>query len=126
MMENGFIPVETAMQTNDKIVGIMLLCMVALALAAWVYVGLAIRSERKARKKAIRKAVERALAEAEEKGKDAQSKLFLRWQQTRSELNSTRDELTATKDALVALKGDYDRLCAVADGCPAAGTRGKL
>lgn len=123
---NGWIPVETAMQTNDKIVGIMLLCMVALALAAWVYVGLAIRKERKARKKAIRKAVEKALAEAEEKGKDAQAKLFLRWQTTRSELNSTRDELTATKDALVALKGDYDRLCAVADGCPAAGTRGKL
>ena len=123
---SGWIPVETAMQTNDKIVGIMVLCMVALALAAWVYVGLAIRSERKARKKAIRKAVEKALAEAEEKGKDAQAKLFLRWQTTRSELNSTRDELTATKDALVALKGDYDRLCAVADGCPAAGTRGKL
>lgn len=125
MME-GWISVETAMQTNDKIVGIMLLCMVALALAAWVYVGLAVRKERKARKKAIRKAVEKALAEAEEKGKDAQAKLFLRWQTTRSELNSTRDELTATKDALVALKGDYDRLCAVADGCPAAGTRGKL
>lgn len=123
---NGWIPVETAMQTNDKIVGIMVLCMVALALAAWVYVGLALRKERKARKKAIRKAVEKALAEAEEKGKDAQAKLFLRWQTTRSELNSTRDELTATKDALAALKGDYDRLCAVADSCPAAGTRGKL
>ena len=123
---NGWIPVETAMQTNDKIVGIMVVCMAALALAAWGYVGLAIRSERKARKKAIRKAVEKALAEAEEKGKDAQAKLFLRWQTTRSELNSTRDELTATKDALAALKGDYDRLCAVADGCPAAGTRGKL
>jgi len=125
MME-GWISVETAMQTNDKIVGIMVICMAALALAAWVYVGLALRKERKARKKAIRKAVEKALAEAEEKGKDAQAKLFLRWQTTRSELNSTRDELTATKDALVALKGDYDRLCAVADGCPAAGTRGKL
>lgn len=123
---NELISVETAMKTNDKIVGIMLLCLVALAFAAWVYVGLAIRKERNVRKKAIRKAVEKAIAEAEVKGKEAQAKLFMRWQSTRAELNSTRDELQATKDAFTALKGDYDRLCAVADSCPAAGARGRL
>lgn len=105
------IPIEEAIQANNKVIGIFFLVFVFFSFAAWVCT---IRRERrmnhrirKAVDKAVTKAVEDTKAECNEKSLEN----FIHWMDTRIELKQVKRE----RDEL---RRKYEILYKAAEGCP--------
>ena len=105
------IPIEEAIQANDKVIGICFMVFVALSLVAWVFT---IRRE-KAMRRRIKKAVSKAVAKAQEDTRaechEKALENFIRWMETLRELKKTQKE----RDEL---RRKYDILYKAAEGCP--------
>ena len=101
------IPIEEAIQANNKTIGICLLAFVVVSFVAWVFT---IRREKRMNrriKKAVDKAVVNYRAEDHEKALDN----FMHWMDTRIELKKVKRELDE-------LQRKYDILYKAAEGCP--------
>ena len=105
-MQN-MIPIEEAIQANNKTIGICLLTFVILSFVAWVFT---IRRER-GMKKRIKKAVAKAVADSRAEDHEKALENFMHWMDTRIELKKVKRE----RDEL---KRKYDILYAAAEGCP--------
>ena len=101
------IPIEEAIQANNKTIGICLLAFVILSFVAWVFT---IRRERRMKKR-IQKAVEKAVQGAECEWHDKALENFMRWMDARIALKKA----TLERDEL---RRKYDILYAAAEGCP--------
>ena len=110
-MLHEMIPIEEAIQANNKTIGICLLAFVILSFVAWVFT---IRRERRMNrriKKAVAKAVQGTHSEWHEKALEN----FMHWMDTRIELKKVKRE----RDEL---RRKYEILYAAAEGCPGVTT----
>ena len=105
------IPIEEAIQSNNKVIGICFMVFVIFSFVAWVFT---IRRERrmsrrikKAVSKAVTKAVEDTRVECHEKALEN----FIHWMEALRELRKTQRE----RDEL---KRKYEILYKAAEGCP--------
>ena len=105
------IPIEEAIQANDRTIGAMLLIFALFAIVALVVTlnrrRIMNRRIRKAVDKAVTKAVEDTKAECNEKSLEN----FIHWMDTRIELKKVKRE----RDEL---KRKYEILYKAAEGCP--------
>lgn len=108
---SNMIPVEEAIRSNNKVIGICLLTFVVLSFVAWAFT---VRRSRRV-KKLIRRAVAKAEARTrEETAAQCHEKAldnFIHWMDTRIELK----KVTRERDEL---RRKYDLLRAAAEGCP--------
>lgn len=108
---NTMIPIEEAIQANDRTIGAMLLIFALFAIVALVVTlnrrRMVNRRIRKAVDKAVTKAVEDTKAECNEKSLEN----FIHWMDTRIELKKVKRE----RDDL---KRKYEILYKAAEGCP--------
>ena len=101
------IPIEEAIQANNKTIGICLLAFVILSFVAWVFT---IRRERRMKKR-IKKAVAKAVADSRADDHEKALENFMHWMDTRLELKKAKRELDE-------LRRKYDILYKAAEGCP--------
>ena len=101
------IPIEEAIQANNKTIGICLLVFVILSFVAWVFT---IRRERRMRKR-IKKAVAKAVQGTHSEWHDKALENFMHWMDARIELKKTKRE----RDEL---RRKYEILYKAAEGCP--------
>ena len=101
------IPIEEAIQANNKTIGICLLAFVILSFVAWVFT---IRRERRMRKR-IKKAVAKAVQGTHSEWHDKALENFMHWMDARIELKKTKRE----RDEL---RRKYEILYKAVEGCP--------
>ncbi|MBQ1791527.1 MAG: hypothetical protein II008_15230 [Oscillospiraceae bacterium] len=111
---NTMIPIEEAIQANNKTIGVCLLAFVFLSFVAWVFT---IRRERRMKKR-IKKAVAKAVQGTHSEWHDKALENFMHWMDCRIELKKTKAELHE-------LRKKYDLLHQAAEGCPGV-TRAKI
>lgn len=104
---NTMIPIEEAIQANNKTIGVCLLAFVLLSFVAWVFT---IRRERRMKKR-IKKAVAKAVQGTHSEWHDKALENFMHWMDARIELKKTKAELQE-------LRRKYNTLHAAAEGCP--------
>ena len=105
------IPIEEAIQSNNKVIGVCLLAFVILSFVAWV---LTIRRERMMKnriKKAVYKAVTKAVEDTKAECNERALENFMHWMDTRIELKQVNRELDE-------LARKYEILYKAAEGCP--------
>ena len=106
-MIHEMIPIEEAIQANNKTIGICLLAFVILSFVAWVFT---IRRERRMKKR-IKKAVAKAVQGTHSEWHEKALENFMHWMDTRIELKKVKRE----RDEL---RRKYEILYAAAEGCP--------
>lgn len=105
------IPIEEAIQANDKVIGICFLVLVLLSLAAWTFTIRRERNMKRRIKKAVTKAVTKAVNATREECHEKALENFIHWMETLRELKKTQKE----RDEL---RRKYDILYKAAEGCP--------
>lgn len=124
--ELGYITVEAAETANDRIFGLMLLVMVAIACAAWVAVCTYVRREKRLAKLAQNRAEKRLRKEFERKLTAQGGRHFAEIMQHKEREKALEYEITARDEMIADLQKKYNDLKTVAESCPAYGTRGQL
>lgn len=120
------IPVEVAMASFDRLVGIGVIVLVFIALAVWAMCVLQAAKTKRAIARAVKRAESRVRAECEQRGKESGGRTFALYMETKEALTETAgllDAVTAERDDW---KRKYELLAATADGCPAYGVRAKV
>ena len=112
---NGMIPIDEAIQANDKVVAICVLVFVLLSFVAWVFTVRRERSMKRRISKAVTKAEARAIERTRQEFHEKSIANFMRWMDTRIELK----KVTRERDEL---RRKYDLLRAAAKGCPGVTT----
>ena len=115
---SNMIPIDEAIRSNNKVIGICLLTFVILSFVAWAFT---VRRERRV-KKLIRRAVTKAEARTrEETAAQCHEKAldnFIHWMETLRQLRITREELRAVKEENADLKRSNELMKKTAAGCP--------
>jgi hypothetical protein len=115
---SNMIPIEEAIRSNNKVIGICLLTFVILSFVAWAFT---VRRERRV-KKLIRRAVTKAEARTrEETAAQCHEKAldnFIRWMETLRQLRITREELRAVKEENADLKRSNELMKKTSAVCP--------
>lgn len=124
-MERGYIAIEQAARSNDIVVGVMLLCMVAIAVAAWCALAVVVRRNRQKIKRAVERTEKRVREECAEKYDAKGAQTFAEGFAYRKKIRELEGQLQATKDALDGVCAEYKALQEVASACPAYATKGK-
>lgn len=121
----GLIPIEDAIRSNNRVIGIAILILVVIAAAVLFSVIVHERRDAKRTRRLIAKAEKRVRKECEKESREKGVVMFCNWMDALYELRITKQELEETRNSFSELKSEYDALVETAKGCPAYGTVGK-